>query len=277
MSYMQGGLQVTLNNLWDGGNLPQTSMIKSDNYEESVLEVMEFINKVTKDYTSISPENNTDICKIQLNENKKGDLQKYISVEQIRGLQVHFSSTSGLSPYKFAIVIGAELMNLNASNCLLKILEDTPEYGYIFLITQQYDKLIPTIKSRCINIYEGFSEDTRKNHDLKPSIYRILNPEVRFEDKIIDINALASEKNISVAESTQLIISTIGEISMLKTDIFDEDYQAIYEYLQKQKVTIDHLYNYYIEARKLLLATEESFLDLRQIIMILISKFLLLK
>ncbi len=268
-------LQITLDRLWKNGKLPQSSVIKSHKYRESEFELMNFIQNITKSHCNVSAENNTDICVIKILESKNGDSQKYISVEQIRNLQSHFSSTGGLSPYKFALIVGAELMNLNASNCLLKILEDTPEHGYIFLITSHYNKLIPTIKSRCVNIYDNVFGDINRNHDYKSSVYRILNPEVRFEDKANDINLLVTDKTINIKNSIQIISDVIYEISTL-TNVSNPDYQALYEYVERKNIYKNDLYNYYTEAKKLLLATEESFLDLRQIMMILISKFMLL-
>lgn len=74
---------------------------------------------------------------------------KDISVEQIRELQQFFYKTPSISKYRVAIICQAELMNLNAANSCLKLLEDTPKNGFIFLVTSKAAAIISTIRSRC--------------------------------------------------------------------------------------------------------------------------------
>ncbi len=47
------------------------------------------------------------------------------------------------------IVSEADKMTLDASNCLLKILEEPPPYSHIILVTSSAHLILPTIKSRC--------------------------------------------------------------------------------------------------------------------------------
>jgi len=47
------------------------------------------------------------------------------------------------------IVDGAEKMNAESGNSILKILEEPPPYTYIILIATNSEKVLPTIKSRC--------------------------------------------------------------------------------------------------------------------------------
>lgn len=77
---------------------------------------------------------------------------KCITIEQIRGLQDFFSKTPSISRYRIAIIYQADLMNLNAANSCLKLLEDTPQDSFIFLITSRPGAIINTIKSRCAKI-----------------------------------------------------------------------------------------------------------------------------
>lgn len=77
---------------------------------------------------------------------------KNILVEQIRKLQEFLSKTSIISGYKIAIIYEADLMNVNAANSCLKILEEPSKNSYIFLITTRAASLLPTITSRCFRI-----------------------------------------------------------------------------------------------------------------------------
>ncbi len=72
-----------------------------------------------------------------------------ISVEQVRKL-IHYASLKPHSaPKKIAIIEGAELMNHNAANSLLKTLEEPPESCLLILITHRPDQLLATLRSRC--------------------------------------------------------------------------------------------------------------------------------
>lgn len=46
----------------------------------------------------------------------------------------------------------AQDMGLEAQNALLKVLEEPPAYGVFLLLTDNPDKLLPTIRSRCVEL-----------------------------------------------------------------------------------------------------------------------------
>lgn len=54
------------------------------------------------------------------------------------------------SPYKIYIVPEADMMTEQAQNALLKTLEEPPEYTVLFLLTENADSLLSTIRSRCV-------------------------------------------------------------------------------------------------------------------------------
>lgn len=54
------------------------------------------------------------------------------------------------SPRKIYIIPEADLMTVQAQNALLKTLEEPPEYAVIFLLTENADSLLATIRSRCV-------------------------------------------------------------------------------------------------------------------------------
>ena len=56
------------------------------------------------------------------------------------------------SKYKVYIIKDGEKMNEMAENALLKTIEEPPAYGIIIIITTQPEKLLPTIRSRCITL-----------------------------------------------------------------------------------------------------------------------------
>ncbi|MGI6072565.1 MAG: ATP-binding protein [Lachnospiraceae bacterium] len=53
-------------------------------------------------------------------------------------------------PYKLYIIDDAQLMSESAQSALLKTIEEPPSYGIIFLLTDNADTLLETVRSRCI-------------------------------------------------------------------------------------------------------------------------------
>lgn len=78
-----------------------------------------------------------------------GKTKKSISVDQARDLPEFFAKSPSQSPYRVAIVDSADDLNLNAANALLKVLEEPPPRGVLFLISHAPGRLLPTIRSRC--------------------------------------------------------------------------------------------------------------------------------
>jgi DNA polymerase III subunit delta' len=72
-----------------------------------------------------------------------------IKVDQIRSLQVEFSKKGLESLKKVYLLIHADKMSVSASNSLLKFLEEPNPGTVAFLLTEQPQKILPTILSRC--------------------------------------------------------------------------------------------------------------------------------
>jgi DNA polymerase-3 subunit delta' len=78
-----------------------------------------------------------------------GKTRKSISVDQARELPEFFSKSPSQARYRVAIIDAADDLNLNAANALLKVLEEPPERGVLFLVTHAPGRLLATIRSRC--------------------------------------------------------------------------------------------------------------------------------
>lgn len=78
-----------------------------------------------------------------------GKVKKTISVDQARDLPEFFAKSPSQARYRVAIVDAADDLNINAANALLKILEEPPENGVLFLVTHAPGRLLATIRSRC--------------------------------------------------------------------------------------------------------------------------------
>lgn len=142
------------------------------------------------------------------------------------------------SPYKIYIIPQADLMTVQAQNALLKTLEEPPEYAVIFLLTENADSLLPTIRSRCVML---------KLRNIKDKLVKkYLMEELRVPDYQAEICAAFAQGNIGRAimlaksehfneikdEAIQLlkylndmelheIVSAIKQISKYKLEVTD--------------------------------------------------------
>ena len=73
-----------------------------------------------------------------------------IKIEQIRFLQKKIQEKPIISNRKVYIIDDADTMTTEAQNCLLKTLEEPPEFATIILIGNNENAFLPTIKSRCM-------------------------------------------------------------------------------------------------------------------------------
>ena len=95
---------------------------------------IEFISNNNPDFLYIEPDGNS------------------IKIEQIRYLQRKIQEKPIISDRKVYIINDADKMTTEAQNCLLKTLEEPPEYSTIILIGSNQNLFLNTIKSRCMII-----------------------------------------------------------------------------------------------------------------------------
>ena len=98
-------------------------------------------------------------CKscIQFDSNNHPDFyvinqDETIKIEQIRNLQIKILEKPIISNKKVYIINNADTMTKEAQNCLLKTLEEPPEYVVIILIGANENIFLNTIRSRCTKI-----------------------------------------------------------------------------------------------------------------------------
>ncbi len=72
-----------------------------------------------------------------------------ISVDLVRQLNSSLNQTQVETGWRVVIIDGADRLNRNAANALLKRLEEPPTQTLFFLTTSYPGKLLPTIRSRC--------------------------------------------------------------------------------------------------------------------------------
>lgn len=76
-----------------------------------------------------------------------------IKVDQVRDIKQTFIRSGMESRTKVLIVKNAEKMTVSAANSLLKFIEEPDGMMYIFFLTNNINKILPTIQSRCQHIF----------------------------------------------------------------------------------------------------------------------------
>lgn len=139
-------------------------------------------NEDINNHIQVEPCNQCDNCK-QIKKNTFVDLIELDAasnrgIENIKELieTVKFSPTSGKK--KVYIIDEVHMLTKEASNALLKTLEEPPENVHFILCTTNPEKVIDTIKSRCIQ-YNFLKPDTEL---IKTKLQKII------KDKKIDID-----------------------------------------------------------------------------------------
>lgn len=76
-------------------------------------------------------------------------LKREVAVDQVRDIAGFLHLTPAEGGYRVVVVDGAEDMNRNSANALLKVLEEPPKRAVLLLTSDAPGRLLPTIRSRC--------------------------------------------------------------------------------------------------------------------------------
>ena len=103
------------------------------------------INPENKSFKLIINKSNPNFISIDINDDKKS-----IDINQIRNLIITLNKSSFNKKPRFVLIDNIELLNINSVNALLKILEE-PNDNIYFILINNNKKILPTLKSRCLN------------------------------------------------------------------------------------------------------------------------------
>jgi len=82
-------------------------------------------------------------------DDKKKRMKKSIAAETARGIPPFLHLTPAEGGWRVVIVDGAEDLNPQSANALLKVLEEPPPRAVLILVCSAAGRLLPTIRSRC--------------------------------------------------------------------------------------------------------------------------------
>lgn len=100
-----------------------------------------------------------------------------IKIDEIREMQAKILEKPITSERKVYIINNAENMTKEAQNCLLKTLEEPPDFVTIILVVGNENNILTTIKSRCSKVIfteedkEELTEEEKKRYDELEKIF----------------------------------------------------------------------------------------------------------
>ncbi len=161
-----------------------------------------------------------------------------IKKEQVEGLEHEFAMTSD---YKRVFIIkDIDKATLAASNSLLKFLESLNDDSYGILLTENINMVLPTIRSRCINLHF-----TPKSHSV---ISNELIKRGKDGDLSRAISVLTNNSSEALEMSNDIILDQlINVVKAIGIDIEDMDKNISLSLVENGNILkqIDKKYHYY--------------------------------
>lgn len=158
-------------------------------------------------------------CKscIEFDSNNNPDFQLIqpdgasLRIDQIRQMQKKILEAPIISKNKVYIIDDADLMTTEAQNCLLKTLEEPPEFVTIILIGSKENSFLSTIKSRCTIIKFQEIENEQIQNYLRVN-YEINN----ISEEMLDIFGGSIGKAVELKDKEELFSNIIQIIKKIK-------------------------------------------------------------
>ena len=100
---------------------------------------------------------------------------RIISIDQVRKLQARMAQTSLEGRWKCAVMVGADRLGPEASNAFLKTLEEPTSNTVFFLLSDNPQLMLTTIRSRCQSVrFRNLTEESvhallMRERDLSPT------------------------------------------------------------------------------------------------------------
>src|SRR3989339_1932146 len=174
-------------------------------------------NKKAGDY---EPCNKCSSC-LEINDGRAIDLieidaASHGGIDQMRELKEGISFSPAKSKYKVYIIDESHQLSKEASNALLKTLEEPPAHAVFILATTEIHKMIPTIISRC----QRFDFRTLTLPEIISRLEYISEKEgIKFDKSALSLIALNSRGSFRDAESLlDECLSFSGKTALIKIE-----------------------------------------------------------
>jgi len=158
---------------------------------------------------------------LEINQGKAIDLIEIDAasnrgIDEIRALKEGIEIVPLKAKYKVYIIDEAHQLTKEASNALLKILEEPPKHAIFILCTTEFQKMLPTIISRC----QKFEFKPLKLKEIVKKLQKIVSEEkIDIEEKAIELIAKMARGAMRDAESLFEEVINYKEGKITKGDV----------------------------------------------------------
>ena len=146
------------------GNNSHAFLLDTNNVDNCLKDILDLIKFINCD-NHCEEEEPCNICRT-IDAGNNPDVRvimpdgKDIKKDQIMSVIDNFSTKTFMNKYSIYVIVDADLMNVVASNKLLKFLEEPEENIVGFFITSKVSNIISTIRSRCELYNITYDEDS---------------------------------------------------------------------------------------------------------------------
>ena len=237
------------------------------------------INLKNKSFKLNQNKSNPNFIHIDVAEDKKT-----IDINQIRDLNINLNKSSFNLKPRFVLIDNIDLLNINSVSALLKVLEE-PNDNINFILINNNKKILPTLKSRCLNFKISLSHLQSieiVNSILNKNIHDLLCNELinyySTPGQLIKLMIITKEndidtKNINLKELISLFINE--KFYKKETSIRDLLYTLIELYFRKnisiKNINLIDTYSYFLKrinnTKKFNLDDETLFMEFDDIVL----------
>ena len=163
-----------------------------------------FLNAEHPVFRRIASGSHADFLSIERSEDEKSKkVRKEIIVNDVRSIGYFLRKTPAEGGWRVVLVDAADELNTNASNALLKVLEEPPKKALLILVAHNSGRLLPTIRSRCRQLHIK-----PLNSNIVTSFIQRHAPETNEDE----LERIASVSGGSIGEALRLLESDGLEI-----------------------------------------------------------------
>ena len=179
-----------------------------------------------KSFKLVQNKSNPNFILVDIQEEKKN-----IDISQIRNLILTLNKSSFNTKPRFVLIDNIELLNINAVNALLKILEE-PNDNINFILINNNKRILPTLKSRCLNFKIQLT--SKQSTEITNKILNNNYNEFLNEDLVTNYSTPGEILNL-------IDFANINDIDLIETNLKDFIKKIIMEKLYKKNNSIKNL------------------------------------
>jgi DNA polymerase-3 subunit delta' len=138
-------------------------------------------------------------------DDKIKKLRSEIPIAETRKISTFFSRKPSEGGWRVCLIDSIDEMNRNATNAVLKTLEEPPEKALIILLSKAPGRLLPTIRSRCLNL----PLRPVPNGDLRPWLAGKCNADPADIEAAVHLAKGAPGKALSLIQNAETVLKPL--------------------------------------------------------------------